>query len=104
MFIYKAGMILSVELIVIAIGFYFFYLAKRENSKHLKIGAYILVVGGIIIALGTSAMTIKKIACKKRHHCEKCHHEEGKDWEGKPQCLDKDKMQEGEGERTEKED
>ncbi len=103
MFIYKAGMILSVELIVIAIGFYFFYLAKREDSKHLKIGGYILVVGGILIALSTTAMTIKKMACKKHHHhCERCEHGEGKDWEGKPHCPEKEKM--GEGERTEKDD
>lgn len=72
MCMYKAGMILSVELIVIAAGFYFLYLAKKENSKHLKIGGYILAVGGILIALTTAAMTIKHMGCGKRQ-CKMVH-------------------------------
>jgi len=107
MCMYKAGILLSVELVVIAIGFYFFYLAKREDSKHLKIGAYILTIGGILLVLTTAGMTIKKMACKKQ--CDRKYHgyhRGGGDWEGKRQCLDKEKGERGEGreEREEKDD
>ena len=50
---FQGDLAFTVELIAIALGFYFLYLAKKENSKEIKIGAYILVVGGILTALCT---------------------------------------------------
>lgn len=50
---FQGDLAFTVELIAIALGFYFFHLAKKENSKEIKIGAYILVVGGILTALCT---------------------------------------------------
>ncbi len=85
MCMYKAGFILSMELIVVAAGFYFLYLAKRENSKHLKIGGYILAVGGILIALTTTVVTIKHMSCGKRQ-CKMRHGGYGPGgWQGKGQ-------------------
>jgi hypothetical protein len=95
MCMYKAGFILSMELIVVAAGFYFLYLAKKENSKHLKIGGYILAVGGILIALTTTIVTVKHMTCGKRK-CQMCYHGQGPGpggWEGKHQCLDKEKQE-----------
>jgi hypothetical protein len=85
MCMYKAGFILSMELIVIAAGFYFLYLAEKNNYKHLKIGGYILAVGGILIALTTTVVTIKHMTCGK-HQCRVGHHGPGPGpggWEGK---------------------
>lgn len=97
MCMYKAGFVLSMELIVIAAGFYFLYLAKKENSKHLKIGGYILAVGGILIALTTTVVTIKHMSCGK-HQCKMGYRGYG---EGKHQCLDKEKVEGGEKEEME---
>lgn len=70
MCMYKAALIICVELLTIGVGYYFAYLSKKENSKHLKIGSYILIIGGIILALSTTAMTVKHMV----RHCHKCHH------------------------------
>jgi len=50
---FQGDLAFTVELIAIALGFYFFHLAKKENSKEIKIGAYIMVAGGILTALCT---------------------------------------------------
>jgi hypothetical protein len=75
----------------VAVGFYFLYLAKRENSKHLKIGGYILVIMGLLITLTTAGVAVKKMTCKK-HQCMRHHHGEGHGGEmGQVQCLDDEK-------------
>ena len=101
MCMYKAGIILVIELLVISAGFYFLYLSEREKSKHLKRGGYVLVIGGILIALSTAVMTVKHMCCHGKHHCERCHHGEGHgpgydEGEGKPQCHDGDNEEKGE--------
>lgn len=50
---FQGDLAFTVELIAIALGFYFLHLSKKENSKDIKIGAYILIVGGIFTALCT---------------------------------------------------
>ena len=50
---FQGDLAFTVELIAIALGFYFLYLAKKESSKEIKIGAYILIVGGTLTALCT---------------------------------------------------
>jgi multisubunit Na+/H+ antiporter MnhB subunit len=56
---FQADLAFIVELIAIALGFYFLFLSKKENSKELKIGAYILIVGGILTALCTGFYVTK---------------------------------------------
>jgi multisubunit Na+/H+ antiporter MnhB subunit len=56
---FQADLAFAVELIAIALGFYFLHLSKKENSKEIKIGAYILIVGGILTALCTGFYSIK---------------------------------------------
>ena len=92
MCMYKAGIILAIELLVIWAGFYFLYLSEREKSKHLKRGGYVLVIGGILIALSSVVMSVRHMGCCGKHHCERCHHGEGPGYgEGKHQCLDEEK-------------
>ena len=55
---FLADLAFAVELITIALGFYFLYLAKREKSQEIKIGAYILLVGGIGAIVCTTYYTL----------------------------------------------
>lgn len=56
---FQADLAFAVELIAIALGFYFLHLSKKENSKEIKVGAYILIVGGILTALCTGYYSTK---------------------------------------------
>ena len=47
------------ELIAIALGLYFLFLAEKEKAKILKVAGYILVIGGTLIAMESLFFGIK---------------------------------------------
>lgn len=51
--LFIAELTFVMELIAIALGLYFLYLAEKEKAKILKVGGYILLIGGILITIET---------------------------------------------------
>lgn len=56
---FLADLAFTVELIAISLGFYFLFLAKKEKSKELKIGANILLIGATLAILCTSFYSVR---------------------------------------------
>ncbi len=100
MFIAKLGMVLAFQLLVLAVGFYFLHLSKKENSKPLKVGGLIVSIAGILVFLSTAAVGVKKMSCWRCHHMMKFHHggEMGSDMD-KGYCPKEKMKEEGEEEK-----
>jgi len=56
---FHADLAFTVELIAVALGFYFLHLSKKEKSKHLRIGAFILIIGGFSMVFCTGFYSMK---------------------------------------------
>jgi len=47
------------ELIAISLGLYFLFLAEKEKAKILKVGGYLLVIGGTLIMMESVFFGVK---------------------------------------------
>ena len=57
--LFLAELTFVMELIAIALGLYFLHLAEKEKAKILKVGGYILLIGGILITIETTFFGVK---------------------------------------------
>jgi hypothetical protein len=78
-----ADLAFAIQFITISLGLYFLHLAVKEKSTLIKIGGYIMVIGGTLVFICTAVHKIKYI---KHHMCSHHRWQKMEEWGGREDC------------------